>query len=501
MNGDAATARRSPATKDPYEDHCRGRNLHVPDGIWRELSGPAGAKLKELIYWPDGDGARQNSLGYGLALLEDSIDEPPANLLPLMPIDERSIACAVCLPLEDESSVPVAAPCPVVRWHLGVIPDEHQGALLDSDAAEFLRSMALELPQRPASRARILDEAALYYRNYVEKGKRPRAHEIRPVQLACQNVVIGLAAISQDATFDGLRVWDYVTCDAPHLATHEANRAMAALILCDAFRNGGTMEIRFGAPSREQQVPPALKRFGRTVGVELGREDPRAISPSEARALFLAVTPMNDELCERIFTLMDGGVIAPERLCYTLMAGIWAPAELNYMLATSSRVPAILSGGTQGSEFQSQVAEMETCRAAIMVGTLFRRLANRDAAGGGADGVRLFEDVAAPVQWSVIDDLGAVIVDAPEAPVPWHQTEEVRAGQIIIIPRGLPTPTDADIVRELNRNDPAVPAFVVCPAEMGDLLSDIPILRYPDRLREIDLDIERRLLSMRIGRA
>ena len=96
----------------------------------------------------------------------------------------------------------------------------------------------------------------------------------------------------------------------PHVATHEANRALAALTLCDAFQNGGTMEIRFDRDARfmqdgkpityhghpEKAVPASLRRFGRTVGVTLGAEDPRAITPAEARELFLAITPMPAEL-------------------------------------------------------------------------------------------------------------------------------------------------------------------------------------------------------------
>ena len=80
---------------------------------------------------------------------------------------------------------------------------------------------------------------------------------------------------------------------------HESNRALSALLLCDAFQNGGTMEIRFGTAEKPKLFPPALRRFGRTHGIILGEEDPSSISPAEARSLFGAVTPMPDDLRER----------------------------------------------------------------------------------------------------------------------------------------------------------------------------------------------------------
>ena len=94
-------------------------------------------------------------------------------------------------------------------------------------------------------------------------------------------MIVALAAFAQDSAFDGLSVVAWQTCEVPHVATHEANRALAALTLCDAFKSGGTMEIRFDRPARltstagrivfhghpENAVPASLRRYGRTVGV------------------------------------------------------------------------------------------------------------------------------------------------------------------------------------------------------------------------------------------
>ncbi|MEL6357967.1 MAG: hypothetical protein AAFQ37_13655, partial [Bacteroidota bacterium] len=100
-------------------------------------------------------------------------------------------------------------------------------------------------------------------------------------------IIIGLASLHYDPVFDGLRVEAYVTCEVAHLAAGEADRAMAALLLCDAFQCGGTMEIRFGRAGQERPVPAALRRFARVRGVEIGASDVNSISPAEARELFI----------------------------------------------------------------------------------------------------------------------------------------------------------------------------------------------------------------------
>jgi hypothetical protein len=218
------------------------------------------------------------------------------------------------------------------------------------------------------------------------------------------------------------------------VATHEANRALAALTLCDAFKSGGTMEIRFDRPARiqlgdtaktfgghpEHAVPASLRRFGRTVGVALGVDDPAAISPTEARALFRAVTPMTDDLRERVdFATANEGV-APERLYFALMTGTWLPLELDFMLATTDRTASIVSGGASWTDRLARQAESETSRAGVMMSMLFNRLNNRDSAGN-VDGVRVLEDNRQGVVWHVDGDSASVeFADLDTSqPLPW----------------------------------------------------------------------------------
>jgi hypothetical protein len=251
-------------------------------------------------------------------------------------------------------------------------------------------------------------------------------------------------------------------------------------------------------------IPPALSRFARTIGVRLGETEATCITPEEARELFLAVTPVPDDLRLRSDDLIDRGIISPERLCYVLMSGVWTAIELDYIIATSSRIESIMRGGAPVERRAARQAELETCRAATMLGMLHRFLTNSDAAGSA--GVRIFEDQSAQVSWSINDEHGAIVFAANHAfALPWwsaHQSgAEVERGSLICIPRGLPTRDDHALAIRLQADFPEAAVALLVPADMASLVpAAVPTMVCPDRLAEIDTGVERRLTTLRIGR-
>lgn len=423
-----------------------------------------------------------------------------------MPVDDTSIACVICARADGSDEYEQHDCGQIVRWHLNEVDHKFQGAVLDSDAENYLRSVSEELTARKADLHLIKKIAEKYQREYVIAGKTPRGWVTRPVQLACQNVIIGLSAFQHDPTFDGLRVPVYLSCEVPHLATHESNRALAALMLCDAFHNGGTMEIRFGARGREQEVPPGLRRYGRSLGLPLGAEDQYAITPAEARELFLAVTPMADELWARAIDFLDRGLTSPERLCYTLLAPIWRDIELDYLMATSSRAVSILEGGAPAESRRARLAELEVSRAALMIGMFYRCVDKDDRAGHPAE-VRVFEDSRVGVGWTVNGNDGVVaFTNLPHGKVIWSAPERqpivVGANRLLfVVPRSLPTPADWECVRNLQLAAPHAAVALLAPVDMAATIPPaLPLIICPDRLGEIDIQIESKLQKSRISR-
>lgn len=486
--------------------------------------------VDDLLYRPatTADGrARPPSLEWALAAMEGGAHIAPANLVPVLPVDDESFACLVCATPEEPTLAGVGS---VVRWHLGEIDLSHQGALLDTDVLLYVESVEEELAARPEGLRRVTEEIGpAYEEGYLKAQKRPRDFVVRPVRLACQNVVVGLGAFAQDAAIDGMTVPAWQTCEVPHVATHDANRALAALMLCDTFQSGGTMEIRFDRPVSvripapdgisgcitrryhghpEGRVPASLRRYGRTVGVELGAQHPGSIFPAEARALFQAVTPMPNELAARVEQATTLGLASPERLCFTLLSQIWREIELDFLLATSDRIDTLLEGGSEWSSRIARQAESHLARAALMLGMYFRRLDTRDAATATTD-VRVLEDNRVGVSWSVVGDVGAVLLHGvEEGALPWHDPRSATPSacegrEIVILPRPHPTVDDFELAADLSQRHGA--AAIVVPADAD--LDQIPavestvVLRCPDRLGELDQAIEVKMLTSRLARA
>ncbi|MBM7804191.1 hypothetical protein JOD57_000028 [Geodermatophilus bullaregiensis] len=424
----------------------------------------------------------------------------------------------------------------MVRWHLDTQRDDLQAAVLDFDALLYAESVAEELEARDAGLYRMLDEVGPAYElQYLEADKRPRDFVIRPVRIACQNVIVGLAAFAHEPSIDGMSVLAWQTCEVPHVATHEANRALAALMLCDAFASGGTMEIRFDRPanltahgitakSGERvdvdvtyrghpeggRVPAGLRRYGRSVGVFLGMDDIHAISPREARDLFLAVTPMPADLGARVHEAYRRGVASPERLCFVLLSQIWREPELDFMLAVSDRTGSILRGGADWRCRGQRQAESEIARAALMIGMLYRRLDTKDGAGDTSSPARVLEDNRVGVTWQILPDVAAIRFFGVRAgPVPWQpplsngRAAIEGAATITVLPRAILDSTTLHMASELAREGLVA---VVTPSDSDSDPDEanragVLLLRCPDRLGELDQAIERKLLSARISRA
>jgi hypothetical protein len=468
------------------------------------------APVKHLLLAPGIVGTR-TSLDEVVAHFPDLL---PGGLLPLAIVDDASLAVVALRDLPG-----IASQGRVLRLFTSEVADEFQLALLDVDPMLYLVSLAEELKARPIGINRILDEIGpAYLESHISHEKRPRDYVVRPIRIACQNVILGMAAIAQDSSFDGLTVPAWQTCEVPHVATHEGNRALAALMLCDAFHNGGTLEIRFDRKTQvrvdgktknysghpEGRVPASLRRYGRTVGVLLGSEIPGAITPTEARALFQAITPMPASLRTRATRVATTYGLTPERLCFALLSGVWSAIELDTLLATSARAISILNGGAAWTDRVARQAESQACQAAVMIGMFHKRVDALDSARPGDDATaRVVEDRKRGVAWSIDEEAGVVTLLGldPASPIPWSRAAP-GAETLHIVPRSTMSPATIDLLESLvDQADAPVALLVPGDAPEPQCPSEVVVLRCPDRLADIDKAIEGHLLTMRISRA
>lgn len=489
------------------------RGLQTTPSLLKVWADELPREVRDLVYKPEPEVPELPDVEWAEAVINESDWPLLPNLVPIMPVDERSFACVV---LSDANGPRLPGEGAVVRWHLDVKDDKYQAALLDTDCLMYVRSVASEMRHRQDGMDLVFDVGEAYERAFLDNDKRPRDFIVRPVRIACQNVIVALAAFSQDSAFDGLGVVAWQTCEVPHVATNEANRALTALMLCDAFKNGGTMEIRFdrqvsatgfdrkitGHP--EGTVPAALRRYARTVGIFDIKEDDRSITPSIARDLFRAVTPMPDDLRSRVDFATATEGIAPERLYFALMTGTWHAIELDYMLATTCRTRQIISGGSDWRDRSARQAEAEICRTSLMSSMFYNRLNNRDSAGDSS-GTRVLEDDRQGVRWHIDSDQAAIEFanigyknDLPWT-LQWPQDAPRVSDTLTVFPRALVTPEAVAGVRKASSSGAA--ALLVPRDVVSDLPPDIPVLRCPDRFADLDKAVEAKLLTSRIARA
>jgi hypothetical protein len=440
-------------------------------------------------------GSEPPSLQYAFGVLAQAAQPPRGELLPLHLVDARSLACVVCARPGEE---PPAAFGWVVRWHLDDVPRRAQSRLLDLDVLRYIKAAARTdeaLPQGKRKLAKAVKKYAEEHGNTTH----PRAHVYRPIRLACQNVLVGEAVWAHDARFDGLNVRVWHSSQEPHVNAHEGTRALTAMMLAEAFRGGGTMEVRFDRHA-EHLVPAALAQWARTAGLDVDDDQP-ALEPAVARELMLAATEMPTQLRNRVSELAAHGGLSVERACYTLLAGIWKPIELDFLLASSPRALDILRGGTHPLNRARHQAELDLCRAASMLGTLLARLQQpRGASVTESGSATAVEDERTPISWTVLADHGAVRFSGIEHEMPWLP-EPVRSsnGTLTVLPRSLPTDQDCPTAGELA--DDAGVVALLTPQDVEELTGPpVPHMRHPDRRSALDRGIEANLLASRVGR-
>ena len=464
--------------------------LHVPEQARSPLERPAPPVLAGLVCGAQ-EAAEPDSLWATTALRMGSEQPVPPDLLAVGFPDDRTVACLVC----GRS----AAAGTVVRWHLDAVPPGAQGRLLDTSLGDFLDTYATEERHRLDGLERMSRVAAEYARNHGETGKAARAHQTRTIRLASQNVIVGLAALRHDLRFDGLAVSLWQTTQAPHVVTHEGNRALLAMTLAAAYQFGGTMEIRFDAHP-QRAVPACLRQFARVHGVPCGEEDSRAITPAEARELFRACAPCGEQLERLLNREAAAGQVSFERARWLVLSGIWSQLELTFMLASAPALArSVLTGGCPVLDRSRRQAEMALCRAAAMLQTLCARLSLPDA---GDDGhATVIEDVSGAVDVTVLGDEGAAVFSGVTC-VPWADGDPIaRGGRLVVVPRAAPELADAQLAGALAAAHEAT-AAVLAPkgAPRGDMPPGVVALECPDHLHDLDAGVENRLLAAAVAR-
>jgi len=453
----------------------------------------------------------------------------PLELVPIEPLgDDEHFACQQC-PSTASASAPILLLNPADSRPVSEL------TVLASSFTEYLSNRLIAaLPEAQQDRSEefaaswanferhVQDYQAEHQYDHAKGGKLPRNHVWRPYRYCIQDVVFGVTVVKHLREANCLEVDVFLTADVPEYGPLAGARALTHFLLSEAYKCGGTMEIRFTKEVEGGRVPRELTDLAASFGLSFARPD--RLAPAEAKALYAALTGFSPSLSAAIETLEAAGRIKMARACYVVNHGVWSREQLELLVLGSERPDSILAGEALPQQRHLYYHDLLHARAALLAGMLERVLLQRERESESGVSFDMEDDTR---QLSVTFDgqLYAKTYGSEEAvPIPWlHGVEAqrevpggmsftvfVRAHDIADLTLNLAT--DIEDARAY-REQAGRPVFVLVPhdflrlpTDMVDLLSQkaldaqVGLMVCPEEAAFFDQDAAQRLARSRVLR-
>lgn len=278
----------------------------------------------------------------------------------------------------------------------------------------------------------ILQYNAQFQYDHATGGKLPRNHDWRPYRYCIQDVLFGATVVRHLREANCLQVDVFLTADIPEYGPLAGALALISFLLSEAYKCGGTMEVRFTKNVEDGQVPQELQDLARQYEIVFSQADNGKILPSEAKALYAALTGFSPSLKQKIYELEQAGRVKMARACYVVHHGVWSKEQVEMIVLGSEQPDSVLSGQTQAHQRHLYLHDLLHARAALLGGMLDRVLSQRQRISD--DGVTYdMEDDVRTLTISFDGELYAKKYHSDdEIPLPWlypdNQTREVPGG-------------------------------------------------------------------------
>lgn len=365
--------------------------------------------------------------------------------------------------------------------------------------------------------------------NHATGGKLPRNHIWRPYRFCVQDVLFGATVVRHAREYNCLEVDVFLTAEVPQYEPDSGTRGLAIFLLSEAYKCGGSMEIRFTENVEGKQIPLALCQLAENIDSPFEPESKKQgrISPQESRNLFANLTGFSQDLKEHIDQLDTQGRLSIERVCYSVHHGVWTLNEIESIVLGSPYPDIVLSGEIQSEQRHLYSHVLFQARSALLGGFLDRKIALRehiDESGAAFD----LEDDERNVIVEFESAIYAKWYSCPDEtmPIPWLFGEKdysvnpndnivvlIRARDAMGIKQCLSS--DIDLVGERAMQSIGEQYFVLVPFDFNDpSISDnerqalinraqsklVGIIVCPESTFTLDTEVRKRLLSSRIMR-
>lgn len=291
----------------------------------------------------------------------------------LIPIEELDVGTFACLQGDGRAGAVYEATAPT------------------SKTVQELRMLAPSFESYIFDRLRPWDVLDRHINDYQKRfsydhhrgGKLPRNHDWRPFRFCVQDVVFGSTVVRHSRDENCLEVDVFLPAEIPNYEPLAGALALTLFLLSEAFKCGGSMEIRFTERGGHRGIPISMRQLASRGGVSIAGSN--RIAPSEAKFLYLALTGFSPELQAQLEALDEKGKLNSIRACYVVHHGIWSREQVEMILLGSALPDVILSGDVLPHSRHIYQHCLLYGRAALLAGGLDRCLQNRDQGAGAAE--------------------------------------------------------------------------------------------------------------------
>jgi hypothetical protein len=456
------------------------------------------------------------SLKRMLALIRLSYPDFPSYLVPIERSEDDSLFCLNC-----DYSLPDELKYKLVKYSYD---KESKIESLNTDFFTYLYNRLKESENYNSQMIVLRSHVLKFEEDFLKKGKLPRNYVWRPYRFCSQDVVLGLTVVRHSVDNNCLEVDVFMTSDVPEFEEGIGAKVTTAFLLSEAYKCGGSMEIRFSENVEGHQVPIAICELAEKYGVKLKNINEGRIAPSEASLLYLAISEFSQPLKDLIESLFKEGRLSIERPCYALHHGLWTRAQIEHIILGSLRPESILGGETWPEQRHLYINDLKHASATVMGGVLDRKLTKRER-NTGSEALELEDDVR-PLNISFDPDHYIKIYScSEEMSVPWvkgQSTQIVKPGnEITVLVRAYDTDDlkrylvhDIHLAGELNstteKQGKIISTYVLVPRDFEELsqelqiqlladaeASRVGIIVCPETVIALETDSARRLANSR----
>lgn len=188
------------------------------------------------------------------------------------------------------------------------------------------------------------------YSRFGETNIPYKAKDWRIHRCCVHDYIVGLIAFRYSELFNCIEVDVFLSTNHPEYEDEHGTKALLALLLSDAYRNGSGMEIRFTRFDSNLQkrvsstIPQNLLNIITSSGIILSNSDKGMISHEESINIFTSILRIQEDVINKIKQFAKLNEISLQGVCFLINCRIWTIEQINWIILNATRVREVIFG-------------------------------------------------------------------------------------------------------------------------------------------------------------